>query len=203
MKKKIYFTVVLFVLSLIIAGSAVALSIPDTKKVESIENIQELGEYVASVKAHSNTVVKLEDDIDVPVTVTFSEKMGFEEVKNLVTQYGVEGVSLECRAVMADGTRITIFTDLRRGVDIAEENVMVALKNNTSCEFQGIIGMRAMVPSAKLIEIQNETNVYLVDASKVVLSNNKNMMDDNAIKVENGSFPKSIAWELEDLGIIK
>ena len=137
----------------------------------------------------------------IPVTITFNKKMSFDEIAVILTEYNLKGNGIEARALMRDMTRVTLFSTLDNGIIDAQENIMNMVQHNKCQEYLGIISLQAYTSPSNLSLLQSHKNVFLVDSSNGSLLSQKGITYNNQ-EEKTDFFPKSLAWELEDLKII-
>ena len=80
-------------------------------------------------------------------------------------------------------------------------------------EFVGFLGMQALVNAINLVAVQRDSRTFLADASGDMFFQEsaielegaiRNRLDDTLeMEIQQARFPKSLAWKLEDLGIIE
>lgn len=153
---------------------------------------------------------------DVITTITFSRYLTFSEFEKLVQDYDVQIVQLQLRGLTDDGDRVSIFTRTDKGLVQTEK--IVKLKAVDEFELTGITGVYALVDSGRIAELEQDARVYLVDTSgdyyfelaedAQTLNLNESAIVDSTYR--NGlagssigkMFPKSVTWQLEDLGLL-
>jgi len=200
---------VLFIVILIIATATVSVAVAhNSSSITSADlMIPVVGvpfdEYVTSM-GELTAEAAVSDVSGINATITFSSRLSFSELERYVSAYNVEALMLEMRGFMPDGTRVT--TGIRvDDISFEEAERMVSkIAYEQSFTVAGVIGMNARVNSSDLCRLQADNLTFLADVSLDVRFQQKSTEGIEGIKpVENRSFPKSLAWELEDLRIIE
>ncbi|GHU96766.1 hypothetical protein FACS1894208_11790 [Clostridia bacterium] len=125
--------------------------------------IEPVNTYANDIKAQNQVLAEANIE-DVVTAITFAERLDFNETEAFIEQYGIEDPQLHARGVMSDGTRVSILTRTDRGL---EETMTILLQQAEEDGFDliGITGMNARVDSEKILEIQDDSIVYLADTS--------------------------------------
>lgn len=171
--------------------------------------------YVDSV-SFKNNMIKHCNLEDVITTITFSEYLTFPEFEDFVAKYDIQIVQLQLRGVTESGDRVSIFTRTDKGLAITEE--IVNIQAAGEFELKGITGVYALVNSEKIAGLEQDSHTYCVDTSGdhyfELLAHASPMKLDNLDIVNCASrndlanssigelFPKSITWQIEDLGLL-
>ena len=208
--KKIYMGVALSV-AVILCVSLTIFASPNRFDVHSLMvPVYDLSvaDYVNAVNDVNLALTKMRSSAALPVTVTFAERMSFEDLDAFSSTYDIDCLQVEARALMSDGTRVTIATVASEGIEQIENNILRAVEENHCDQYLGVIGLYGILDSAFLPSIQNDPIVFLVDTTQEYLNSNKTSASSiitsiNDTHKSNITFPKSLAWELEDLNMIE
>jgi len=144
---------------------------------------------------------------DIISTITFSEYLSFDELEQYAEMYNIDLVQLQLRGLLDDGTRVTIFTRTDKGLE-ETETLLTDQALDDGVTIVGITGMYALIDSDELIHVMSDTRTYLVDTSGDGYSSENSITDSvqrNSVTSTNSGgfmFPKSLTWELEDLGLL-
>lgn len=165
----------------------------------------QLDGYVESINNINRTIVRqMESEDLMSVTITFSKYISFDELQEFVEEYNVELQQIQLRGFMEDGTRVSMSTLAHMGINFTE-NHAYAEAEKLSFQLVGITDVYAFVSPDMLNVISDNGLVYLVDASSNVTSERVGTVDMNQADktAAKPAFPKSITWELENLGMLK
>ncbi len=179
---------------------------PDKAYAKIDKSYEGILEYVDMVEIKNEELSSTEVE-DVITTVTFSEEIDFSEIEDFITKYNIYPVQLQARGLMDDGTRITIFTRTDMGFEATKE-LLLKQAEEDGYEFMGLIGMNAVIDAQNIKDVESDKLTYLADTSadkfaklnKEVSGQKRNNLKDGKL---GGIFPQSLAWDLEDLGIIE
>ena len=114
---------------------------------------------------------------------------------------------LQLRGFQADGTRVSVFSRTDAGLS-STEAMLIEEANSVGFTLAGITGINAYVPSEQLDDLAVDELVYLADTSgdlriqKVLSTHDLQQSSAEIAPVQDISFPKSLTWELEDLGLM-
>jgi len=138
---------------------------------------------------------------DIVTTITFAQRMTSYEINEFVALHNIYVVKLEGRGIDPDGECATSVVRTTHGVDYAEQ-VIIRMAEQRDVEFVGFISMNALVCAGELDNIQADARVFLADTSGDVRLQNDVNRHVRTIS-QSSSFPESLAWELEDLGLVQ
>lgn len=119
----------------------------------------------------------------------------------MVASYDIELQQVQLRGLMPDGTRVTVATLVHKGMDYTE-NVVNQQAERGGYELVGITDVYAYIDSDLIDDLSADNQVYLVEAVAVGNDNSSTMSVGNEADEVAVSFPKSLTWELEDLGLL-
>lgn len=160
----------------------------------------EIASYIETVGDHNTQLLEMNLG-EINTTVTFSKYLSFDEFKDYMVQHSGEIVCLQARGTLEDGTRVSIFTRTDRGLDETEEILRrKALTQNF--QFVGITGMEGRFSSEQLHGVLADSRTYLADTTGSNYSVQNTAVAMNESTPESDTFPKSLTWELEDLGLL-
>ena len=171
---------------------------------ESVSLEKKLSSYVT--EANSMTAELAMSDLDyLDTTITFAERLSFVEAEDYIEKYEIKVETLELRGLLPNGERVTIWTSIDKG--FAEtERIVNRLAQDGGYTIAGVIGMYCTAETEQLAAIQQDEATYLVDASGMQTeavhskSDPKDLLDDCRSTENNTvSYPKTVAWELEDV----
>jgi len=153
-----------------------------------------------------NYSISQSDIKDVVATLTFSQRLTFAELEEFIGVHEIQPVMLEARAFNLEGDRITLGAFTIFG--LAEtERLLLGLVEDDGYEFAGIISMGALIDSHRIRSITSDSRTFIVDTTHDAFFRNYRVSTVDADIISNEEtpvlFPKSFAWELEDLGIIQ
>ena len=175
--------------------SAVAQAYGETQ-VANLE-VMQISAYVEAAEDVNLTVT----GDAVPATITFSDYISFEDLITMVTSYNIELQQVQLRGLMPDGTRVTVATLVHKGMEYTE-NVVTQQADRGGYELVGITDVYAYIDSGLIDDLSADDLVYLVEAVPVNNSGSSTMSIVNGAEESPVSFPKSLTWELEDLGLL-
>ena len=203
-KVQCVFAIGVTVVCLAVGVTAVAANSVNADTAVRTELRQELLLYANEVENQNAALAEMNTK-DIPVTITFSEYLSFDEIERYVEQYNIKIAQLQIRGLEEDGTRLTAFT--RTDAGFAEtEKILFDSAQNTGFNVKGIIGMYAWVDSENLTGIRNDPKTYLADTSgysEQTQTQVKNAAQERgSLDVAHRSFPHSLAWKLEDAGLL-
>ena len=161
------------------------------------QEIMKISAYVEAVEETNLTVV----GDSAPATITFSDYISFEELAAMVASYDIKLQQVQLRGLMPDGTRVTVATLVHKGMDYTE-NVVNQQAERGGYELVGITDVYAYIDSDLIDDLSADNQVYLVEAVAVGNGNSSTMSLGNGADESAVSFPKSLTWELEDLGLL-
>lgn len=209
MRRKMLFILTVLVICPIIAINAFANSPNNRVQPQDIQNRDQLSNYIESVENINRDLINIKEKTNIeeaiPVTITFSKYISFDDLENYIDLYGVELQQVQLRGLKEDGTRVTIATLVHMGMDYTEE-LMYKQAKDQEFELVGITDVYAYILPSKIESISQNELTYLVDASGVETRQvSVNGAEETLVageSVEKSAFPKSLTWELEDLNIL-
>ena len=159
------------------------------KHYEKIEkNEKGLEEYSKDLK-NKNKILINENIEDIKSTITFSEPVSLDTLKNFIKTNKIKPSRVTARLLSEEGERITLVMEYSNSDNKLEEEVENVMTKLGSGEFLGYIDMFSTVDYKYLNDIENEEFVYSVDTSG----------DDYFTEEENGEYPHPLTWDLEDI----
>lgn len=159
-----------------------------------------LADYVEEVTRY-NAAINLELS-DIVTTITFSQRLTASEVEDFISAYNISPVVLESRGFDADGARITGFSLVDDCIEESEKSLR-RMAEARDVEFAGFISIQALVDATEIYSVQTDSRTFLTDTSGDLRINiNPGEILGFNISDESGGFSKSLAWELEDLGLV-
>ena len=156
--------------------------------------------YTANSSRSLNTPVQLinpenhYNPSNIAATITFAEYMTFDELESLIDEYDIQIHQIQTRGLSEDDMRITVST-LYSDITTAQESTYLEATLN-NFEVVGITDIYAYVPVDNVSSLELNEQVYMVDVAE---NNMQTMSIDSEDSTE---FPKSLAWELEDNGLL-
>jgi hypothetical protein len=209
--KKMCSIIIAIVIVFTMAGSVMALTDKPNKTLSEKTLIVPIVEcpfdmYVADIQS-KNMLISETKLKDVASTITFREYLSFTDLENYVGKHSISIVNLEARGLDEDGERVTIFTRTDKGLD-ETHRILLLMAEESGFDFIGITGIYATVDATSIASIRDDDRTYLVDTSadmyfqseKAINGSVRNSTTNTETKL---MFPKSLAWELEDLGYIE
>ena len=199
----------LVILCTVVSASAFAASpvteiefTPDAIISVADKSASMIEEYVQDVEQRNEELISNNLE-NISATITFSDYLSFQEFGEYVEAYGIEILQLQARGMMDDGTRVSIFSRTDKGLEETER----LLQNEAvqgSFEFVGITGVNARVSSEELSAINDDSRTYLADTSgNAEPVQNIAMTAALGNEVQESWFPQSLAWDLEDIGVLR
>ncbi len=130
---------------------------------------------------------------DITITVSFSDYLSVEELADYASDHSVNLDWVEFRGISTSGQRITGTIETDMGLEQMGETM--AQMADRRYDLKGITALQGTVDFGSLETMESDSRTYLADPSG----------DDHFLEDwwKPGDYVKSIAWELEDLGILK
>ena len=159
-----------------------------------------LSQYVDKAKENNQEIATAKDE-DIATTITFSKRIDFSELEKYIDLYSLKVSQIELRGLMPNGERVTLASRIDKGLQ-ETELILQNMADDGGFELVGIIGLSGLISADKLDMIQNDEQIFLADTSSDEYFQDEAGIAESKV---NGvtTYPKSLAWELEDLGIIK
>jgi hypothetical protein len=203
--KKFFLISTFLIISLMLTGVANAAIVsytPDISTAFSEQKASAVATYVEGIE-NQNIALKESEVNDIITTITFSEYLSFAELDEYISNYEIEIVQLQLRALSEDGTRLSVFTRTDKGLAETEE-LLLAQAQNENAIILGITGMNALIDSDNLQGVDSDEKTYLADTSgdrffEGVMIPNSIQRNDFSANNRGGMFPQSLAWDLEEL----
>lgn len=163
-----------------------------------LSSIAEVNKYKEDV-AKANKLLKEKSFNDIPATVTFKRALTRREIAQMEQFGGIKYNTLEVRLKKGD-ERITAFTRTDGGLEYTEAVIKKAAIQE-GMEFVGFISGQATVRSDQINCLETNDKVYLIDASCDGFFEEMNRNEDGQQRNSNVKkrYPKSLAWEIEDM----
>ena len=143
----------------------------------------------------------VESSSHIAATITFSQYLSFDELQTYISNYDVELQQIQLRGIMEDGTRVTIATLTDKGMEYTE-NLMYTQAAEQNFNLVGITDVYAYISPNQIDELSNDNLTYLVDTSGNDSGNGITAVNDESGATSSSVFPKSLTWELEELGLL-
>lgn len=150
----------------------------------------EIGHFKA-VEEENRDIVLKEKANQIPITVTFMQALNMECLCDFILKYNIDWKYVQGRLLTKNNERLTFIASNQLQLNEIER---LSIDNGEAiqADFVGYISLNGYVSSGLLLEIQNNTNVFLVEP---VISDSKKQQSASNIE---SSFPKDYAWELEE-----
>ncbi|GHV33118.1 hypothetical protein FACS18949_06220 [Clostridia bacterium] len=160
--------------------------------------------YVVATRALGEIIAATELN-GIMTTITFSARLSAEEIFEFAEKYNLEIVQAQGRGYEADGTWIGVAARGDIGLERMKESVGFQAENN-NFTFAGYTGINAKVNASELTEIQNDTAVFLADASGDRYFQGFTQINGSDRNYEDGrrmaAYQQSLAWPIEELGLL-
>lgn len=168
---------------------------------EDIQTRSGLEMYTDAVADRNDVLIQRQIlSADITATITFSQYLSFDEFRDYVEDYALDVRQVQVRGIADDGARITVFALGGQELENLEENVLAEAITN---EFTilGVTDIYAFVNSLDIKHMGADERTYLVDTSG---SNyiTGNLFSASVQDNTSSYFPKSVTWELENLGLL-
>ena len=169
---------------------------------QNIQTRNQLAEYVDNINNINHTIDQtVESSSHIAATITFSQYLSFDELQTYISNYDVELQQIQLRGIMEDGTRVTIATLTDKGMEYTE-NLMYTQAAEQNFNLVGITDVYAYISPNQIDELSNDNLTYLVDTSGNDSGNGITAVNDESGATSSSVFPKSLTWELEELGLL-
>ena len=190
------------------AGEKVPLTADALASVECI-NLSTIEFYANTIEAQNAVLTSMDQGLDnIATVITFAQYLTFDEFQQFVDTYDITISQLQLRGFWEDGTRVSVFSRTDAGLT-AVEAMIIEEANSAGFTLAGITGVNAYVDSDQLAAIAADELVYLADTSgdlnvqAALAAPSLQQNGTNTATVSGAGFPKSLTWELEDLGLME
>ena len=155
--------------------------------------------YISDSERLVETLIA-ENAEDIKVTITFSERLSFSEIEDYLYKHSIVPEMLELRGFTPNGERVTIATRVDKGLS-STESIIMSMAEESGFDVAGIISLNGVVDAVDIYDLRNDSRTYFVDTSAEQASISL-MAKSSSSNTTSATYPKSLAWELEDLGMI-